>query len=306
MRTPLALALALLPALGGCTTGARSGRRPRFDEEPAAPAVAATPGPSTSGRDFAREAEGGGGSGVESPVVVDDRFVGRLTAEDFAEFNRAWALFVRKDRAWPEARDRWLQKGGAAPYVLAENLLRYFVSASAYGDRKDLAWVAVSAKKVGEPAVGYFGSLLLTDERRLERPVAARGKDGSVRQLDRWVNDDVTRQHLAAVLAYVGEAAVATLGSDAYLRAPSPNARRYVIYALGRIGTDRAVDALGPVLGFPAWQDRGAAAKALGVALAYGKNERARPWLERAKADPDEFVRKKVEEALAGRSKPEV
>ena len=37
--------------------------------------------------------------------------------------------------------------------------------------------------------------------------------------------------------------------------------------------------------------------------LAYRKNERARSYLERRKDDPDPFVRKKVEEALEGKTK---
>jgi HEAT repeat protein len=111
--------------------------------------------------------------------------------------------------------------------------------------------------------------------------------------------------HLAAILAAIGEPAVPTLTADAYLRQSSSSARRYVMKALGRVGSDRAVDALASMLSAADWQDRGVAASALGVALAFRKNERARPALERARGDPDEFVRRKVEEALAGKTKDE-
>jgi len=286
--------------LAACTAGARSGRRPLGTyDPPSASAGAIDP----------NEVESGAPVGpsraepvVDTPVVLEDRYVGTISDEDVATLKRDWRLFLRKDRAWPEARDRWLARGGPYPYVLAENLLRYFVSASAYGDRRDLSWIAVSAKKIGEPAVGYFGSLLLLDQRALDQPVRLKGKDGSVTTVQTWVNDDVTRQQLATILAFVGEPAVPTLASDPYLRGSSSSARRYVMYALGRIGTDRAVDALAPMLSAADWQDRGVAAKSLGVALA-AKNERARAPLQRAVADPDPFVRKKVEEALAGRSK---
>ena len=176
---------------------------------------------------------------MDSPVVLEDRYVHAVSPQDFAEFKAAWVLFLRKDRAWPEARDRWLRKGGAAPNVLAENLLRYFMHATAYGDRHDLNWVAASAQKVGEPAVGYFGSLLLLDERPLDRPVAYKASDGTPVELRVWRNDDVTRRDLSSILAAIGEPAVATLSTDVYLRQSSAHARRYVMRALGRIGSDR-------------------------------------------------------------------
>lgn len=295
-------AAALVAVLSGvgCVGGVKSGRRPpppTFDAEPAGAVgqdVDVEPGAPAGGR-----AE----PVVETPVILEDRYVGTISDRDLADLRRDWRLFLRKDRAWPEARDRWLARGGPFPYVIAENLLRYFLSASAYGDRRDLSWIAVSAKKIGEPSVGYFGSLLILDQRPLAQPVRLRGKDGAVKLVQTWINDDVTRQQLAMILAYVGEPAVATLASDAYLRGTSSNARRYVMYALGRIGSDRAVDALAPMLSAADWQDRATAAKSLGVALAAGRNERARAPLLRAANDPDAFVRKKVEEALAGRSK---
>ena len=74
-------------------------------------------------------------------------------------------------------------------------------------------------------------------------------------------------------------------------------------YVLGAIGTDEAVGALVGLLGSGDWQDRGAAAKGLGFALQ--KNPAAREPLERALRDPDEFVRRKAEEGLAGRTKIE-
>jgi HEAT repeat protein len=63
------------------------------------------------------------------------------------------------------------------------------------------------------------------------------------------------------------------------------------------------VDALGRALRAPVGQDRAAAAKGLGLALIYRKNERARPLLEAARNDPDDFVRRKAAEALAGKTR---
>src|SRR5687767_5441787 len=186
VRSSLVLVGLLGCALSACTAGARSGRRPLRDS----PAGSPTPGaPEDAGAsEGPRRAPV-----VDSPALLEDRYVGRISEEDFTVFRNDWLLFVRKDRAWPEARARWLARGGAAPYVLAENLLRYFVSASAYGDRRDLNWIAVTARKIGEPAVGYFGSLLLLDERPLDRPVSVRDADGNPRELRVWKNDDVTR-----------------------------------------------------------------------------------------------------------------
>ncbi|HVG93800.1 MAG TPA: HEAT repeat domain-containing protein, partial [Planctomycetota bacterium] len=233
----------------------------------------------------------------------EDHWVGKLTPADWKEFNRAWALFVRRDGAWPEARDRWLARGGPAPFVLAENLVRYFLSASAHGERTDLNRVAVNARVTGEPAAAYFANLLAIDTWPLKKPARVRQSDGSVKEVTAWVNDDVTRQHAALVLAAIGEPAVPSLTAPDVLRSRVPGTRRYAMYALGRIGSDGAVDALAALLSTPDWQDRGAAAKGLGLALTYRKNERARPALERASRDPDEFVRTKAQEGLSGRVK---
>ena len=78
-----------------------------------------------------------------------------------------------------------------------------------------------------------------------------------------------------------------------------------MLAALGRIGNDAAVDAVTGVLSSTDWQDRGYAAKALGFALNYKKNARARAPLERAMTDPDDFVRKKAKEGLDGKTKSE-
>jgi len=313
-RTPTTISVALAAlALANCVGGARSGRRAfgRADASASGAPTASADAPAASG-----EPTGSGDSSprtgpvIDSPVVLEDRWVGVVSPEDFAEFKAAWVLFVRHDRNWPEARDRWLKKGGAAPNVLAENLLRYFLSATAYGrvdaktgSRRDINWVAASARKVGEPAVGYFASLLILDERPLDRPVVARDSDGKPVEHRVWTNDDVTRRDLSTILSAIGEPAVPTLATDAYLRQSSQQARRYVMRALGRIGTDRAVDALASMLTASDWQDRGVAVAALGHALVFRKNERARAALERAKGDPDEFVRKKAADSLAGRLK---
>lgn len=299
MRLRAFLVPAVALAVVACTGPVRNGRRtprgldaPVTPPAPTGPVGTAPPAPRT-------------GPAVEAPVGVEDRYVGKLSRAEQEEFRAAWALFVRKDAAWPEARDRWLARGGVSGYVLAENLLRYFVSASKYGERTDLNRVALAAKKVGEPAVAYFASLLVLDQRPLDQPVQSVDADGKPVTITVWRNDDVTRQHLAYILSAIGEPAVPMLSSEPYLRAPSPSARRYVAYALGRIGTDRAVDALASAMSAPDWQDRASVAKALGLALNFAKNQRARAVLDRARADPDPFVRKKVEEGLEGRTKSE-
>jgi len=298
-RAPLRLALLATLFLSGCVGGVRSGRRPP-PPVPGSGGVASTGPAAAPARPVAARPPDRSRS-----FFAGTRDVGRLTPEDFEDFNRAWVLFVRKDRAWPEAREKWLARGGAAPYVLSENLLRYFMSATAYGNRKDLSWIAVSAQKAGEPAVAYFADLLVLDTRPLSEPVVVKDSDGHPRTLSTWQNDDVTRQHLAYILAAIGAPAVPRLSTPPFLHAASSSARRYVMYALGRIGTDEAVDAVATMLSERDWQDRGSAAKALGLAIAFAKSERARIPLQRALADPDDFVRKKAREALDGKTKSE-
>jgi hypothetical protein len=307
LRTASALVVVAL-ATAGCMAGVKSGRSrvPVPPDAPGGPAWTQPEPPST----LLPSAPGAPTAPFEDPaarpvipgrVIGADAQIGKLTRDDWTEFNRAWVLFVRKDRAWPEARDRWLARGGPAPYVLSENLLRYFLSASSHGDRRDLNWVAVSAQKAGDVAAAYFANLLALDSWPLKHPVRMRQPDGSVKEVTSWVNDDVTRQHAALILAAVGEPAVPHLLSSEVLRSPIPSVRRYAMYALGRIGTDTAVDSLAGMLASPEWQDRGAAAKGLGLALTYRKNERARPGRDRALRDPDEFVRKQASDGLSGR-----
>ena len=294
---PTLCLLALAVLAGGCRGGVARGR--------------VGSGLSTSGAGAGTGTGAGGPAAApvlragEKEILVENRNVGRITKAEFAQFNAAWDLFVRRDKEWPAARDAWLARGGAAPYVLAENLLRYFWSATAYSrkDRKDIYRVADSARAAGEPAVGYFANVLVLDEWPLKEPVTIQVEGGEKKVVSVWVNDDVTRQHLAIVLAGIGAPAVPRLTSPAVLHAPSSTARRYAMYALGSIGSDPAVDALGSMLAAPDWQDRASAAKSLGFALR--RNPRAKPLLEGAASDPDKFVRKKVEEALSGKSKSE-
>jgi HEAT repeat protein len=203
------------------------------------------------------------------------------------------------------ARTDWLAKGGAAPYVLSENLFRYFWSASTLQKKDEILRVGREAAYVGEPAVGYFADLLVLDSWPLREakttnmfdPETGKAMETTITHL---AVDDVSRQNAALVLAAIGPPAVPTLASPAVLQAASGSARTYAAYALGRIGDDAAVAALAGVLRSSTdWKDRGAAAKALGFALP--KNPSARAPLEAALQDPDRFVRKKAEDALAGK-----
>jgi hypothetical protein len=304
-RPALALACLLLAGTS-CRTGARTGVKPADLLPATRPAPEAPPSPPplpaapvAPPAPFVPPPAEAGASDDGVPLYVDGRDVGRLRREDWAAFNRAWALFVREDRSWPEARDAWLRRGGAAPYVLAENLLRYFWSATKRRYRTEVARVGREAALVGEPAVGYFANFLLLDSWPLKQPVRVKSSDGEERIVHEWENDDLTRRDLAIVLAAIGPPAVPKLSSEPFVRAKTPSARRYVLYALGRIATDTAVDAVASTLSDPSWQARGEATTALGLALP--KNPRARPALERAMQDPDPFVRKQAAKALAGK-----
>jgi hypothetical protein len=298
VTTSRALLLALVAAVaGGCRAGARAERFAALDAAGAqgggAPASAPEPvRPADAPIDPASRR-----------VVVESREVGVLTARDAAELAAAWRLFVARDPRWKDARTAWLARGGAAPYVLAENLLRYFWSATKWRGREEVLRVAESARAVGEPAVGYFVNVLVLDSWPLDHPVVVPQSDGTSREIRVWVNDDVTRQHVALVLARIGAPAVPRLSAPAVLGAAAPSARRYALYALGSIATDPAVAAVEAALASGDWQDRASAAKALGFALP--RNPKARAPLERAAKDPDAFVRKKAEEALSGKSKAE-
>jgi hypothetical protein len=244
--------------------------------------------------------------------VADKRHVAasELSEADIRELQQAWQLFVAKDPRWPTARDRWLERGGAAPYMLSENLFRYFWSASRYNKRAEITRVAYEAKVVGEPAVAYFTKPLVTDRWPLKEPMTVKvpNPDNLKRPITKTFThydiDDMTRQHAAQVLAAIGAPAIPTLTSPAVMNSPIDSAPTYAAYALGAIASDAAVQALGRMVrSGRTWRDRGAAAKGLGFALRTNPN--ARPHLEAARNDPDKFVRKKAEEGLQGKTKIE-
>lgn len=246
------------------------------------------------------------------PPVADGRTVRASdhTAQDMAWFRQAWARFVAEDPTWESDRTRWLAKGGAAPYMLSENLFRYFWSSSKARRRDRITRVSGEVKFIGEPAVAYFTKALVTDRWPLKEPLTVEvfnpdnPKEPLKKTFTHYDIDDVTRQHAAYVLAAIGEPAVPMLTSSRVLGSSVASARRYGAYALGAIGSDAAVQALGRMLRTAVdWQDRGAAAKGLGFALR--KNPAARPLLEQALSDPDDFVRRKAQEGLDGKTRIE-
>ena len=230
----------------------------------------------------------------------------QLTEEELAEFRRGWKYFLNDDPRWARARKDWLDRGGAAPYLLAENLFRYFWSASTLMKKDEVLRVGREAAHVGEPAVGYFADLLLLERWPLREPKTSpvfdpeTGKSKTITVTHLEI-DDVSRQNAALVLAGIGAPAVPTLSSAAVLERGPTSSRTYAAYALGRIGDDASVAALARMVSHaPEWKDRGAAAKALGFALP--RNPAARAPLEAALKDPDKFVRKKAQDALDGKS----
>ena len=242
------------------------------------------------------------------PTVGDDRMVRatELSEADRKQFASTWKLFVEDRPLWPYYRDEWLRKGGAAPYVLSENLYRYFWSAAMVANETEVDRVADSAATVGEPAVAYFAKTLVLDRVPLREPVTVEIPDPEdfnariKKTFHHFEMDDKTRQYAARVLAAIGAPAVPTLASDKVLVRARPTSRRYAAYALGRIGTPAAATALTRMLREGAdWQDRANAARALGAAL--DRNPDVRPaLLQAAQGDSDAFVRKMAARALAG------
>ncbi len=242
--------------------------------------------------------------------VGDRRVVqgSKLGARDMAAFKRAWKLFLAKSPRWEDSRDDWLERGGAAPYVLSENLFRYFWSASLHGKTKEVDRVVENAAIIGEPAVAYFAKPLATDKVELPRPVEVEEEDPDdhrkmrTRTIRHMQIDDTTRRDAARVLVAIGPPALAELQRPAILRRGRPAARRYAAIAMGKIGTPEAVEVLTDLVRTEDdFQIRAAAVKGLGAALK--NNESARAPLEEATRDKDRFVRRKAEEALAGKSK---
>ncbi len=266
--------------------------------------------PSPSDTGTAKTPDAGRSTGLDrGPDVVDEREikVGELTPAEIAQFRMAWNQFVTRQPIWRFSRDEWLSKGGAAPYVLSENLFRYFWSASLVRKENEIDRVAENAAVIGEPAVAYFAKCLVLDKWPL--------KSGSFtteitdpddlnnkikKTFTHFEMDDETRRFAARVLAAIGEPAVPTLSSDKVLKEARPTSKRYAAYALGRIGTPTAVARLQVMMrSDPGWQERAAAATALGEALRNGADTRV-ALEEAATSDPDEFVRKKAREALLG------
>lgn len=276
------LALAALP-LAGCSSG--SGGQPEVRQGARAPRAT-------------------------GPRLGDDREikVSDLSAADRRQIAQAWQQFLARSPLWRISLRIIVDQGGAGPYVLSENLFRHFFTASIYSQPQEIDRVARSAAVIGEPAAAYFAKPLVTDLVPLGKPVVAEVPDPNDPQsrvkktFHHFQIDDLTRRDAARVLVAIGAPAVPTLSSSALLREARPSGRRYAAFALGRIATNEAVAALARMLRDAGdWQDRAAAVQALGAALA--RNAAARVPLEQALRDPDPFVSKKAEEALAGQAK---
>lgn len=229
----------------------------------------------------------------------------QLGADDRQIFADAWRHFLSKSPLWPSRRRLWLSRGEAAEQVLAENLFRYFWAMSFRGHAGEVARVADEARHVGAAAVPWFGRPLLMNSMPLREPLKVKVEDpddprkSTFQTIDHLDMDDTTRRDAATVLAAIGEPAVPLLARPDVLRTGRPGTRRQAARALGRIGGDQAVDALVGVLVAGAdWTDRAAVVEGLGQALPH---PRARAALEQALRDSDPFVRRKAEEALAGK-----
>lgn len=234
--------------------------------------------------------------------------VGELSSADRVEIERAWRQFLAGSPVWRISLKSIVSRGGAGPYVLSENLFRHFFTASIHSKKSEIRRVAYSASLIGEPAVAYFAKPLVEDLVPLGKAVIAEVPDPNdpksriKKTFHHFQIDDFTRRDAARVLVAIGEPAVPTLSSPALLQKARPSGRRYAAHALGKIGSDAAVTALERHLATaPDWQDRAAAVQGLGAALR--KNARAREILERAAQDPDAFVRKQADAALAGKTK---
>jgi HEAT repeat protein len=276
-RVPTLLALLLAGGLGACT------------------------GPSGPSGQAARPA----GARLADRRKVD---VSSLNPAEKRDIEEAWSQFENRSALWNLSLQRIVERGGAGPYVLAENLFRRFFTASIYGQKAEIERVADSAAVIGEPAVAYFAKPLAEDLVPLGKKVVARvpdPKDPSrriPRTFDKFQIDDLTRRDAARVLVAIGAPAVPTLEKLTSMARARPSGRRYAAFALGRIGTDPAVAALAKQASAAAtWQGRAAAVQALGAALA--TNPSARAPLEAARRDPDDFVRKEAERALAGETR---
>jgi HEAT repeat protein len=226
-----------------------------------------------------------------------------LTADDKRAFTDAWRHFLDRSPLWPSRRRAWLARGGAADQVLAENLFRYFWAMSFQARADEVDRVAREASHVGAVAVPYFGRPLVVDSIPLKEPLRVKVEDpddpkkSHFKMVSELQMDDITRRDAATVLGEIGEPAVPLLARDDVLVTGRPATRRHAARALGRIGSDAAVDALVAVLVRGTdWQDRAAIVAGLGAALPH---PRARAALEQARQDSDPFVRRKAEEALA-------
>lgn len=263
-------------------------------------------------------ATSGGAGAATKPAADPDRIrlgdrrrvaVSEMTAADRQEIERAWGQFLAKSPLWRISLHSIVERGGAGPYLLSENLFRHFFTASIYSQKSEIARVAQSAAQIGEPAAAYFAKPLVEDLVPLGKEVIAEVPDPNdperriKKSFRHFQIDDLTRRDAALVLVAIGEPAVPTLASPALLRDARPSGRRYAAFALGKIGSDAAVSALTGLYREAAdWQDRASAVQALGAALE--TNPGARPILEEAmERDRDAFVRKQAERSLSGRAK---
>jgi len=213
--------------------------------------------------------------------IEDRRKVPRPTKAEVRDFRRIWEFYRKGDPRWPLERDRFKVRSDAAGYLLAGNLLRYYMRVNAVRTRaaRELASVKSEIEAVGEPCVPTLVTMLVLDRIKL-----ARGRY--------FYTDDITRQDCLEMLEGIGSAAVPELLET--LRRPDlgVKGRRLTALALGGTGDPRALAPLVRLLeSDPSWEVRADAASALG---ALGDPKALEPLGKAVRGDPDPAVVKRA------------
>jgi len=213
--------------------------------------------------------------------IEDRRSVPRPTQAEGREFKRIWELYRQGDRRWPLERDRFKVRSDAAGYLLAANLLRYYMRVNAVRTHaaRELASVKREIEAVGAPCVPPLVNLLVLDRIKL-----AKGRY--------FYTDDITRQDCLEMLEEIGPAAVPELLATLRRKDLGVKGRRLTALALGGTGDPRALAPLVRLLeSDPSWEVRADAASGLG---ALGDPRAIAPLTKAVRGDPDPAVVKRA------------
>ncbi|MEM8884596.1 MAG: HEAT repeat domain-containing protein [Planctomycetota bacterium] len=255
----LSTILALLIPIGCASTGADDG--PKGDDP--------------EGLEVARKTD---------EISETSKEIKPATQQEFAEFQRLWELYRKKDPRWPASRDRFKRKSDGAANLMAATFLKYYMEVNAERSERPQELTAVKKEivAIGQPCAPFLVDLMVLD--RIQR------SEG-----DAFVTDDITRGDCMNMLQRMGSEAVPDLMAALGRRDLGVKGRRLAASALGGTRDPRAFEPLVTLLKEdPSWQVRADACTGLGK---LGDPRAIQPLNQAIMTDKDPAVRRRAQKA---------